>query len=476
MILALVASAQVETHAAGAQDRLPRPALPLHLAHRPLGLARPAPAAGVDDPLAAAGRRCSCPSRSRRELGRARRRLEPRARRRATCTRSTQSALTIGRGARQRRPDRRRRVRLVAPRALRAAARRRVRRGRRLDQRHLRQRHPPHARAPACPRRRRPGRRDRPEVRAMSATPSSKTRDRPAVRTSRDTGRKRRRNEDTFVCDAAAVRGRGRHGRRAGRRGRLGARRERARRRAPTGEPARRGAGRRSSIQEANRRVHQRALDDASASGMGTTMTVALFAASDGSVTIGHVGDSRAYRLRDGAARAAHRRPLARRRARPPRRALRGGGRGAPAALGDHARARHRPGRRRRRLLRPRPARRRLPALLGRPHDDGRRRARSPARRCGNRDDLEAGDARADHGGERPRRRRQHHRRAVRGRRRPTRTATRCAAPAIVPRTTPTRRTRCIPRTACACPSRRGRGRRADEAVRPPSASASPAR
>ena len=41
------------------QDRLPRPALPLHLADRALGLARPAPAAGVDDPLAAAGLRAA---------------------------------------------------------------------------------------------------------------------------------------------------------------------------------------------------------------------------------------------------------------------------------------------------------------------------------------------------------------------------------------------------------------------------------
>jgi PPM family protein phosphatase len=53
-------------------------------------------------------------------------------------------------------------------------------------------------------------------------------------------------------------------------------------------------------IQEANRRVHQRAMDDEAASGMGTTMTVALFH-DDGTVTIGHVGDSRAYLLRDGA-------------------------------------------------------------------------------------------------------------------------------------------------------------------------------
>src|SRR5438067_7358767 len=51
-------------------------------------------------------------------------------------------------------------------------------------------------------------------------------------------------------------------------------------------------------IQEANRRVHQRAVDDESASGMGTTMTVALFH-PDGSVSVGHVGDSRAYMHRD---------------------------------------------------------------------------------------------------------------------------------------------------------------------------------
>ena len=51
-------------------------------------------------------------------------------------------------------------------------------------------------------------------------------------------------------------------------------------------------------IQEANRRVFERSNEDASASGMGTTMTVAIV--DDGGVTIGHVGDSRAYRLRSG--------------------------------------------------------------------------------------------------------------------------------------------------------------------------------
>jgi protein phosphatase len=52
-------------------------------------------------------------------------------------------------------------------------------------------------------------------------------------------------------------------------------------------------------IQEANRRVHERASTDAETSGMGTTMTVALVE-DDGTITFGHVGDSRAYLLRSG--------------------------------------------------------------------------------------------------------------------------------------------------------------------------------
>lgn len=51
-------------------------------------------------------------------------------------------------------------------------------------------------------------------------------------------------------------------------------------------------------IQEGNRRVHDRATNDASTSGMGTTMT-AMLVESDGTITVGHVGDSRAYVLRD---------------------------------------------------------------------------------------------------------------------------------------------------------------------------------
>lgn len=51
-------------------------------------------------------------------------------------------------------------------------------------------------------------------------------------------------------------------------------------------------------IQEANRRVFRRANEDREAAGMGTTMTVALV--EDNRVAFGHVGDSRAYLIREG--------------------------------------------------------------------------------------------------------------------------------------------------------------------------------
>ena len=51
-------------------------------------------------------------------------------------------------------------------------------------------------------------------------------------------------------------------------------------------------------IQAANRSVYERSSQDAEVAGMGTTMTVALV--EDSTVTLGHVGDSRAYVLRDG--------------------------------------------------------------------------------------------------------------------------------------------------------------------------------
>jgi protein phosphatase len=51
-------------------------------------------------------------------------------------------------------------------------------------------------------------------------------------------------------------------------------------------------------VEEANRRVYERAQVDTLVSGMGTTTTAVLV---EGSLAaVGHVGDSRAYRLRDG--------------------------------------------------------------------------------------------------------------------------------------------------------------------------------
>ena len=52
------------------------------------------------------------------------------------------------------------------------------------------------------------------------------------------------------------------------------------------------------AIVQANRRIHDKSQDDRALSGMGTTLTAAFV--HDGKVTLGHVGDSRAYRYRDG--------------------------------------------------------------------------------------------------------------------------------------------------------------------------------
>jgi serine/threonine protein phosphatase PrpC len=50
--------------------------------------------------------------------------------------------------------------------------------------------------------------------------------------------------------------------------------------------------------QKANRRIHKLAQEDSSRAGMGTTLTAAML--RDDEVALGHVGDSRAYLLRDG--------------------------------------------------------------------------------------------------------------------------------------------------------------------------------
>lgn len=52
-----------------------------------------------------------------------------------------------------------------------------------------------------------------------------------------------------------------------------------------------------SSIITANKKIHSLSLQHSEFSGMGTTITIALF--HNGNLYIGHVGDSRAYRIRD---------------------------------------------------------------------------------------------------------------------------------------------------------------------------------
>jgi protein phosphatase len=56
----------------------------------------------------------------------------------------------------------------------------------------------------------------------------------------------------------------------------------------------------RETILAANRRIHELARADPSRAGMGTTLTAAIVDARGEEVAIGHVGDSRAYRLRAG--------------------------------------------------------------------------------------------------------------------------------------------------------------------------------
>ena len=114
---------------------------------------------------------------------------------------------------------------------------------------------------------------------------------------STDAGRKRRRNEDSFVQDPplfAVADGMG--GARAGEvASRLAAAAFREFHDADDLDPEERVA---AIIQEANRRIYERARSDAQASGMGTTITAALVSGSG--VAVGHVGDSRAYSLRVG--------------------------------------------------------------------------------------------------------------------------------------------------------------------------------
>jgi protein phosphatase len=112
-----------------------------------------------------------------------------------------------------------------------------------------------------------------------------------------DTGRRRRHNEDAYVCDPplfAIADGMG--GAQAG---------EIASHLAAMSVQHTERDGRSDEdfveqlIQGANRSVYERARADESTSGMGTTMTIALV--DRDLVRIGHVGDSRAYLVRDHA-------------------------------------------------------------------------------------------------------------------------------------------------------------------------------
>ena len=112
-----------------------------------------------------------------------------------------------------------------------------------------------------------------------------------------DTGRRRPQNEDTFVCEPplfAVADGVG--GAQAGEiASRLAAAALEERPTDALGEETLVAL-----IQTANDRIYRRSLDDPSAAGMGTVMTALLVDEAAGDIAIGHVGDSRAYRLRDG--------------------------------------------------------------------------------------------------------------------------------------------------------------------------------
>ena len=116
-----------------------------------------------------------------------------------------------------------------------------------------------------------------------------------AVRT--DTGRQRNANEDSLFTDAPLfVVADGMGGAQAGEVASRAAAESFAQN-LPSGPPERLLE---ETIEGANRTIHELARKDPSLAGMGTTITAALVDLDAEEVAIGHVGDSRAYRLRDG--------------------------------------------------------------------------------------------------------------------------------------------------------------------------------
>ena len=109
-----------------------------------------------------------------------------------------------------------------------------------------------------------------------------------------DPGRRRRRNEDAYVVQPplfAVADGMG-----GAQAGEIAARIAASVLRDSSGESGE--AAIVALIQEANRRVYEAAATDETQAGMGTTVTAAVV--EEDAVRIGHVGDSRAYRIRDG--------------------------------------------------------------------------------------------------------------------------------------------------------------------------------
>jgi protein phosphatase len=116
-----------------------------------------------------------------------------------------------------------------------------------------------------------------------------------AVRT--DTGRQRNANEDSLFVDAPLfVVADGMGGAQAGEVASRAAAESFAQN-LPSGPPERLLE---ETIEGANRTIHELARKDPSLAGMGTTTTAALVDLDAEEVAIGHVGDSRAYRLRGG--------------------------------------------------------------------------------------------------------------------------------------------------------------------------------
>jgi PPM family protein phosphatase len=111
-----------------------------------------------------------------------------------------------------------------------------------------------------------------------------------------DVGRQREANEDSYVVSTplfAVADGMG--GAQAGEVASRTAAKVFAERDGPDGTPEQRLT---SMTREANRRIHDLSQSDETRRGMGTTLTAAMVSAEG--VSLAHVGDSRAYRLREG--------------------------------------------------------------------------------------------------------------------------------------------------------------------------------